>query len=1068
LRSALGLAAMWLAAALAGCGDSGPADNNDANGNQNVNPPVCGNGAVELGEECDEGSANSDVAPGACRTTCRNAHCGDGVIDAGETCDGSALEVSTCEGLGQGYTGGVLRCGSDCNLDTSRCATCGNAEREEGEQCDGADVGAATCAGLVGLQQGVVLCTTGCIYDTGECHTCGNATVEGAEACEGEDVGGATCEQLGYLWGALRCDPDACRFDTTGCHSECGNGVVEPGEECDGWDLALTTCPDLGFLGGTLGCTAACRFDARRCSRCGDGVVDPGEACDGDAFAGQTCASLTGGAMTGSLQCGSDCQLDTLGCEPPASCGNGAVDDGEQCDGGALGTVSCQVLDPERFGGGALSCQANCLYDRTACVEARPCGDGVREPEAGEACDGNDLGGQTCVALGFRGGFLRCDAWCAFDPGDCLAPLTCGDGVRVPGEACDGADLDGQTCATLGYRGGTLACAANCAFDTGGCLTCGDDVRNGTEACDGVDLAGQSCETLGFLGGGTLGCDGACQYDLSACATYCGDGVKDPTEQCDQVDFGGDSCAARGYYSGSLTCSLGCEQIDATACTGRCGDDVLQASQGEECDGNEFGGDSCAARGFYAGSLDCTPGCAIDATYCLYSCGDGVVSSTYGEVCDGSNTGTDSCSARGYAGGVLGCSADCRSTTAVGCVHWAHVEAGGYHTCGITAGDSQIWCWGQNYSGQLGDNTKVDKSLPVRVHGPGNVGYLDETGVFTAITPAYRHTCALREDGTVWCWGANTSGQLGTNSVTESLTPTQVQAVGGTGVLTDVVQLAAHSGFLGEPNGFNCARRSDLTLWCWGENSYGQVGDGAPGVNRLLPAAVKGPGGVGTLTDVVDVDAGTIDVCAVKGNGTVFCWGSNYKGELGDNSSTQRPYPTQVLGPGGVGTLDSVTAVMLSNGSSCALRVDGTVWCWGNNSNGQLGDGTTTDRWVPVQVVGSGATGFLSGVNTLASGAGSLHFCVVDDNGTAWCWGAGPALGNGSVAESHSPVIVGNGFHTGVGLVSIGFSYTCGVRSDGTAWCWGLHGATIDDYGQLGNDGFVSSTFPVPVLGQVP
>ena len=154
---------------------------------------------------------------------------------------------------------------------------------------------------------------------------------------------------------------------------------------------------------------------------------------------------------------------------------------------------------------------------------------------------------------------------------------------------------------------------------------------------------------------------------------------------------------------------------------------------------------------------------------------------------------------------------------------------------------------------------------------------------------------ACANEGYVWCWGLNDKGQLGDNTTTDRWTPVQVKGAGGSGVLADVVSL-------GSGAKFNCAATVSGAVWCWGDNSDGQLGDNTK-TERTVPVQVKGPGGSGTLSGVVDVAAGETFACGVKSDGTVWCWGRNDKGQLGNNTTSDSLTPVQVKGPGGSGTL---------------------------------------------------------------------------------------------------------------------------------------------------------------------
>jgi hypothetical protein len=242
----------------------------------------------------------------------------------------------------------------------------------------------------------------------------------------------------------------------------CGDGRKDAEEACDALDLGGTTCVDLRYFGGTLACLASCQLDELPCAKtCGNAAVDQGEACDGTTFGGATCQTLLPMSPGGELACDAACsKLDASGCSAPPSCGTGVVDAGEQCDGLDLGGQSCRSRG---YASGDLACNANCSFDESACTR---CGNGTIDP--GEICDGANLNGETCQSRGFAaGGSPLCAAACtSFNTAVCDP---CGNGVVNNQEACDGEALGGATCQSLGFDAGTLACNASCTFDTGGC-----------------------------------------------------------------------------------------------------------------------------------------------------------------------------------------------------------------------------------------------------------------------------------------------------------------------------------------------------------------------------------------------------------------------------------------------------------------------------------------------------------------------------------------------------------------------------------------------------------------------
>ena len=236
---------------------------------------------------------------------------------------------------------------------------------------------------------------------------------------------------------------------------------------------------------------------------CGDGLLDNSEECDdGNTDDGDGCDAL--------------CAR-----EGDAACGNGILETGEDCDGTAMNGADCESLG---WDSGTLACAADCTYDAAGCQgSAGECGDGILD--AGEACDGTNLGSATCQSLGHTGGALSCSASCGLDESQCTdAQPVCGDGVAEATEACDGGDLRGASCGDLGWDDGTLACDPDCVVDESQCFNhgpgCGNGVVDGMmEECDGNDLDGESCQSLGFppQPGSSLACAASCNFDTSGC-----------------------------------------------------------------------------------------------------------------------------------------------------------------------------------------------------------------------------------------------------------------------------------------------------------------------------------------------------------------------------------------------------------------------------------------------------------------------------------------------------------------------------------------------------------------------
>lgn len=290
------------------------------------------------------------------------------------------------------------------------------------------------------------------------------------------------------------------------------------------------------------------------------------------------------------------------------------------------------------------------------------------------------------------------------------------------------------------------------------------------------------------------------------------------------------------------------------------------------------------------------------------------------------------------------------------------------------------------------------------------------------------HTCAVTPTGGVECWGDNLYGELGNGTTTNSSLPVNVVGL-SSGVLA--VSAGEH---------YSCAVLSAGTVKCWGIDESGQLGDGGSNPSPV-PVTVVG------LSNVVGISAGEAHACALSASGSVACWGANSFGEIGDASGQGSRVPVQVTG-----LSSGVAQISAGNYTSCAALLDGTARCWGWDKYGQLGDGGTDQSLVPVAV--ANLPGPVSAVT-----AGSVHTCALITGG-AYCWGRNTSgqLGNGTTTDSSTPVAV-TGMGSGVSSISAGGLYTCAV-GNGAAKCWGSN-----PNGQLGNGTTTGSTTPVGVSG---
>jgi alpha-tubulin suppressor-like RCC1 family protein len=352
----------------------------------------------------------------------------------------------------------------------------------------------------------------------------------------------------------------------------------------------------------------------------------------------------------------------------------------------------------------------------------------------------------------------------------------------------------------------------------------------------------------------------------------------------------------------------------------------------------------------------------------------------------------------------------------------AAISTGGAYTCALTTGGA-VKCWGYNQDGRLGDGTRTTRLAPVDVSGLSS-------GV-AAISAGEGHACALLINESLKCWGKNDRGQLGDGTKTTQLVPTD--AIGPGSGITAVTA-----------GGYNtCVIDGVGAASCWGRNDYGQLGNATTDPS-LSPVAVSGLG-----SGVVAMSAGITHACALTADGALHCWGYNGDGELGDGAASQQPAPVAVAG------LDSgIVAIGAGYQHSCASSSGGALKCWGLNDFGQLGDGTTIERDTPADVpaLGTSADSVVGGV---------AHTCVVTTSGALKCWGRNSSgqVGDGTTSIRHAPVTV-SGLGSDVASVSAGGLHTCAVTVDGALACWGYN-----SQGEVGDNTNTTRVTPTGVSG---
>lgn len=445
-------------------------------------------------------------------------------------------------------------------------------------------------------------------------------------------------------------------------------------------------------------------------------------------------------------------------------------------------------------------------------------------------------------------------------------------------------------------------------------------------------------------------------------------------------------------------------------------------------------------------------------------------------------------------------------------VQWKAVSSTYLHTCAI-GDDDQVYCWGKNSDGQLGDGTRIDKPTPTPVNTSGSL----HNKTVLQVATAGDHTCALASDYWVRCWGRGGEGRLGIGSVSSVTVPTSIQR-GEIPAGEKIVKIAA--GYH-----YTCAIATNHQAYCWGSNQYGQLGSGSTANQSLTPVAVKqtgaltgktmrelasgggyhmcgiasdnnaycwGYGGDGQLGNGTNtfvqrepiavsrgatpqvgsatharawqIAAGYYHTCIIGADARPYCWGKGEHGRLGHGSQNNASVPVAVSLPGGVAAHD----LALGMHHSCLAGSNGRAYCWGYGTSGQIGDSGLVSRWSPALVA---QTNGLAGKKAQAVAAGSGHSCVLTKDRTLHCWGHGAELGSGTTGNSTTPVSVATvrsrnilPYKSAQSIAQGQGGVTCGVFSDQWVYCWG-NNAT----GQVGSGSAPTQTTPIAIArGAIP
>jgi alpha-tubulin suppressor-like RCC1 family protein len=335
---------------------------------------------------------------------------------------------------------------------------------------------------------------------------------------------------------------------------------------------------------------------------------------------------------------------------------------------------------------------------------------------------------------------------------------------------------------------------------------------------------------------------------------------------------------------------------------------------------------------------------------------------------------------------------------------------------------TKLWGCGYNTVGNLGDGTIIKKSIPVQTVAGGTN--------WQSVSAGDKALGAIKTDGTLWVWGgfANNYGQLGDNTTVNKSSPVQTTAGG-----TNWTQISCGVQHV-------AAIKSDSTLWTWGWNAYGQLGDNTS-VNRSSPVQTVISG-----SNWAYVTCGYYHIAAIKTDGTLWSCGYNNKGQLGTNNTTSCSSPIQI-------TTGGTNWKVVSGGFNftMGIKTDGTLWGWGSDSYGQLGDNTRVNKSSPVQTAAGGT-------NWKQVACNYYHTAAIKTDGTLWLWGMNwySEIGDSTTSAKSSPVQTAAG-GTNWKQVSVGFGNTAAIKTDGSLWVWGSNA-----HGQLGTNN--TTTYNIPVL----
>ncbi len=374
---------------------------------------------------------------------------------------------------------------------------------------------------------------------------------------------------------------------------------------------------------------------------------------------------------------------------------------------------------------------------------------------------------------------------------------------------------------------------------------------------------------------------------------------------------------------------------------------------------------------------------------------------------------------------------------------FTEIISGGYHSCARTV-DERTFCWGPGANGRLGNNSTADALSPVSPDTSGIAGFVK----FTKLTLGLRHTCGITQAGVAYCWGKGTNGALGNNDTADSLVPVAVDTSTISGAKTFREIQAGEQ--------FTCGITTDHVIYCWGLNSYSQLGDG--GTTEQLRPVVSTNTGITNIANVTKLSLGLGTSCALSNDGSVKCWGDGTAGQMGSSPTFYGPVKVDKSLMTGTKTFTKVAAGAYH---ACGLTNDKKMYCWGANIYGAMGTNTTDNTyWKPTLM----PTAHIPGnKNIIDLALGYQHTCALMEDQQIYCtgWNADGQLGDGTSTDNLVLTAIDTSTITGdknAKKISAGWFHTCAIMADEDAYCWGWN-----NNGQLGTGGGTTNK-PAKVL----